>query len=111
MSLWITQLRRGLVELCVLAILRRGEAYGYEIVERLNGDAKLEVSESTVYPILARLHREKHLVQRRVASPNGPPRRYFQLTQAGLHRYERMLEEWESLNSCVHHLAQKGDSQ
>jgi PadR family transcriptional regulator PadR len=77
-------------------------------VERLNADADMDVGESTVYPILARLHREKFPVQRRVASPNGPPRRYFQLTQAGLHYYEHMIGEWESLNLCVYRLTQKG---
>ena len=108
MSTWATQLRRGLVELCVLALLKGEEAYGYEIVERLNAQAKLEVSESTVYPILARLHREKLLAQRRVTSSNGPPRRYFRLTLAGQRHFEEMIGEWESLNSCVYQLTQKG---
>ena len=104
MNAWVAQLRRGLVELCVLAILNKQEAYGYEIVETLNEKAKLEVSESTVYPILARLHRDKHLAQRKVASVSGPPRRYFQLTEAGRLRFAQMTKEWESLNSSVKQL-------
>ena len=71
----------------------------------------MSVSESTVYPILARLKQEGYLKVKAVPSPGGPPRRYFQLTQTGLHHYERMIEEWESLNSCVYRLAQKGIAQ
>ncbi len=108
MSAWATQLRRGLVELCVLALLKDEEAYGYEIVERLNAEANLEISESTVYPILARLHRDKLLAQRRVTSSNGPPRRYFRLTPAGSRHFAEMIREWESLNSCVYQFTQKG---
>jgi hypothetical protein len=54
---WITQFRKGLVELCVMAALRDEEAYGYQIVEKLGQIPGLEVTESTVYPVLARLAR------------------------------------------------------
>ena len=105
-----TELRRGLIELCVLAILKRGESYGYEIVEQLNTQADLEVGESTVYPLLARLRRENLVSHRNVASSSGPPRRYFRLTRAGLRHFEETLREWESLNACVHRLTQTGGS-
>ena len=59
MSPWETQLRKGLVELAVLATMVGGEAYGYGIVERLRGLEGLEFTESTVYPVLARLARER----------------------------------------------------
>lgn len=104
MSAWGTELRRGLVELCVLAVLKRGESYGYGIVEQLNREVELEVGESTVYPILARLNRDGLLSQRRVASPAGPPRRYFRLTSAGHSRIEEMIAELETLNACVQRL-------
>ncbi len=55
MQQWITQFRKGLVELCIMTVLREEEAYGYQIVEQLRGLAGLEVTESTVYPVLARL--------------------------------------------------------
>ena len=80
----------------------------YEIVERLNNEANLDVRESTVYPILARLHRDKYLAQRKIASSSGPPRRYFQLTKAGRLRFEQMTQEWESLNTSVLQLVNKG---
>ena len=56
---WITQLRKGLLEYCVLLVLRRGENYGYEIVQALKRMEDLAVSETTVYPILARLRDER----------------------------------------------------
>jgi PadR family transcriptional regulator PadR len=111
MSSWGTELRRGLVELCVLAILKRGESYGYEIVEHLNAEVDLGVGESTVYPILARLHGKGLLSRRRVASATGPPRCYFQLTRTGLLRFEEMMGEWKSLNSCFQRLNEKGVQQ
>lgn len=111
MNSWGTELRRGLVELCVLAILKRGESYGYGIVEQLNAEVDLGVGESTVYPILARLSRNGLLSRRKMASATGPPRCYFRLTKAGTLRFEEMMGQWESLNSCVQRLTQKGAQQ
>ena len=107
-SIWRTELRRGLVELCVLALLRGGEAYGYQIVERLKNDADLEFTESTVYPILARLHRNKFLSVRRVRSEFGPPRRYFTLTASGRRRLDEMILQWHEVNGRVGQLIEKG---
>lgn len=58
MNTWTTELRRGIVELCVLAALKNSEGYGYEILERLKSRAQLELTESTIYPVLARLSKE-----------------------------------------------------
>ena len=91
---WITQLRKGLVELCVLNLLRRGESYGYEIVQTLQQGGILAVSESTVYPELARLKLEGCLKVRDLPSPGGPPRRYFSLTAAGRARIAEMNACW-----------------
>ena len=104
---WRTELRRGLVELCVLAVLRSGEAYGYQIVEQLKRDADLEFTESTVYPVLARLHREKFLALRRERSSSGPARRYFRLTASGVRRYQEMLGQWRELSAQIARLTHK----
>lgn len=69
MNGWITQLRKGLVELAVLNILAAGENYGYEIVQRLQDIEELTVTESTVYPILSRLTSEGLLKVRVASSP------------------------------------------
>ncbi|HEX8199869.1 MAG TPA: PadR family transcriptional regulator, partial [Isosphaeraceae bacterium] len=94
MDRWETQLRKGVVELAVLAALARGEAYGYGIVERLRGLEGLELTESTVYPALTRLARDGCLAVRTEASPAGPPRRYYRLTADGRRRLRHLAEGW-----------------
>lgn len=100
---WVSQLRKGLTELVVLAALKPGEAYGYELLQRINQFDGLALTESTVYPLLARL-KEEHLVKvRAAASPTGPPRRYYQLTAAGQKRLQEMLEQWREIGNSVDH--------
>ena len=98
---WITQLRKGLVEYCVLTVLRGGESYGYEIVQALRRIEALAVSESTVYPVLSRLREEQFLKVRDVPSPEGPPRRYFSLTAAGRVRLAAMDAYWGQLGLAL----------
>jgi PadR family transcriptional regulator PadR len=106
-AIWRTELRRGLVELCVLSVLRDKEAYGYQIVEQLKEQSDLEFTESTVYPVLARLHREQFLALRHERSTSGPPRRYFRLTASGLRRYHEMVRQWQELRNRVDQLIHK----
>ena len=101
---WITQLRKGLLDYCVLLLLRRGESYGYEIVQELKRLEELAVSESTVYPILGRLRSEKLVKTRDVPSPEGPARRYFSLTALGRLRLAEMNAYWKSLDRALDRL-------
>ena len=101
MNDWVTQLRKGLLEFCVLSLLGDGEAYGYTIVQRLHEVDSLATSESTVYPILARLLKEGYLKVRVAPSPDGPPRRYFSLTVLGRHRVREMGAYWDELNASL----------
>jgi PadR family transcriptional regulator PadR len=97
MSHWETQLRKGLVELAVLATIARGETYGYAIVEQLQALAGLQFTESTVYPVLARLAREGLLATRTEPSPAGPSRRYYRLTTRGQEAYRQMSRSWRTV--------------
>jgi PadR family transcriptional regulator PadR len=104
---WNTQLRKGLAELCVLAAVNGlGEAYGYQLVQYLTNHDGLELTESTVYPLLARLAREGQLNIRSAPSPNGPPRRYYRVTAMGKRSLDTMLHHWrtvgESIQKIVH---------
>ncbi len=108
-SAWTAQLRRGLVELAVLAALRGGEAYGYQLLQRINAHPGLNIHEPTVYPLLARLSRGGFLSTRTGPSPNGPPRRYYQLTKTGVARYEEMLEMWRTASGSLENLISEGD--
>src|SRR5262249_3180878 len=82
-STWETQLRKGVVELAVLATIARGETYGYRIVEDLQARSGLELTESTVYPVLTRLARDGALAGREERSSAGPARRVCPATTAG----------------------------
>jgi PadR family transcriptional regulator, regulatory protein PadR len=110
MRVWLAQMRTGLVEPCVLAALRSGEAYGYQILQRLGAAESLGISESTVYPVLARLAADK-LVRVRVApSPNGPARRYYRLTSLGEARLAEMAASWRQVESVMNGLLKEGQN-
>ena len=101
MDHWETQLRKGVVELAVLATIARGETYGYRIVEQLAGLEGLEFTESTVYPVLTRLAGEGYLAIRTEPSPAGPPRRYYRLTTDGDRHFRRMAESWKTMSRSL----------
>jgi len=101
MRSWTSQLRKGVTELVVLAALRQGEAYGYELLQRINDIDGLSLTESTVYPLLARLKREQFVNVRAAPSPSGPPRRYYKLTSTGRRRLRDMLEQWQAVGTAV----------
>jgi len=110
MRTWVSQLRKGVTELAVLAALRQGEAYGYELLRRINHIEGLALTESTVYPLLARLRREQFVSVRAAPSPSGPPRRYYQLTDAGRQRLEDMRQQWRMVGAAVERLLE-GETQ
>lgn len=102
---WMVQFRKGLVEMCVLsAVSTAGEAYGYQVLQQLSGVKGLELGESTVYPVLARLARQGLLSVRSGQSPNGPPRRYYRLTELGLQRRAEMQQVWQAVVGSVHEI-------
>lgn len=99
---WTAQLKKGLVELCVMGALKDGETYGYEILRHLKDHAdQLAITESAVYPILARLAKEGLVQVRAAPSPAGPARRYYRLTGPGWRRLIEMREYWKNLSTAV----------
>lgn len=99
-----SQMRKGLLELCILGIINREkEAYPSDILEQLK-QANLIVLEGTLYPLLTRLKNAEVLTYRWEESPSGPPRKYFALTKAGLKFYEQLHETWLEISSAVNHL-------
>lgn len=104
MQAWTTQLRKGLVELCVMRLLAAREAYGYQVLQELNAATGMELTESTLYPVLARLARDGLVKAREAASPSGPPRRYYRLTAAGQARLTDLSSQWNQVRDAVDHL-------
>ena len=98
---WEVQLRKGCLELAVLAALWGGRLYGLEILRRLESDSDLVVSEGTVYPLLSRLKTLGLLRSEWVESDAGHPRKYYALTPAGKKRVAEMAAVWEQLSSSM----------
>lgn len=88
------QLRRGVLEACVLTVLRRGDSYGYQLVKDVS--EMIEISESTLYPILKRLESGGLLTVYSVEH-NGRLRRYYRITEAGSQRIKAFIDEWKEL--------------
>ena len=98
---WTTQLRRGVLELCILQILQQRPSYGYGIVTRLETLGPLAAGENTVYPLLRRLKTDKVLEAFLGESPTGPPRQYYRLTVAGREKLVALGAEWDALLHAV----------
>jgi len=98
---WESQLRRGVVELAVLAAVAKEETYGYRIVEQLRQLDGLGFTESTIYPVLTRLASDGVLAVRTEPSPAGPPRRYYRLTAPGQRRLKHLAERWQTVSHSL----------
>lgn len=100
----LTQLRRGAVEYCVLALLRDGDRYGFELVRELSDAGGLVTSEGTIYPLLARLRRDEHVTTFWRESESGPPRRYYRLTGTGRTALDAFTKDWVHFRDSVDRL-------
>lgn len=97
----VSQLRRGALEYCVLALLRDRERYGFELVRSLSEVDGLITTEGTIYPLLARLRKEKLVSTFWEESESGPPRRYYRLTPAGSRSLTEFMHEWRTFRDAV----------
>ena len=97
----LTQLRRGTLEYCVLALLRDGRKYGFELVRTLSAADGMLVSEGTIYPLLSRLRRDQQVTTSWQESEAGPPRRYYELTDAGRRALAEFTDEWIRFQTAV----------
>jgi PadR family transcriptional regulator PadR len=104
----LSQLRRGVIEYCVLAMLQDRELYGVELVRALGEADGLVTSEGTLYPLLARLRREGLVDTTWRESAAGPPRRYYRLTSTGRAALGRFTSEWSRFRSAVDQLLEPG---
>lgn len=106
----LTQLRRGVLEFCVLALLRREEVYGFDLVRRLSDVDGLVTSEGTIYPLLSRLRRDGWVSTTWRESESGPPRRYYAITTTGRHALAGFSSEWQRFRDSVDGLLGTGSS-
>lgn len=100
------QMRKGILEFCILSILNSKEAYPSEVLEKLK-DAKLIVVEGTLYPLLTRLKNMELLTYRWEESTSGPPRKYYSITEKGNQTLETLQTTWNELQHAVDSLTSK----
>lgn len=94
-----TQLKKGALEMCVLAVLAIRDSYAYEIVAQLADG--VDMSEGTIYPLMRRLQNENWVSTYLVESASGPPRKYYKLTSAGSDQLAQMRHDWQTFSDEV----------
>jgi PadR family transcriptional regulator PadR len=95
-----SQMRKGVLEFCILSIIKLGEAYPSDIIDMMKS-ANLHILEGTLYPLLTRLKNAEFLTYRWVESNSGPPRKYFSLTEKGAEFYKELETTWLELAGAV----------
>jgi PadR family transcriptional regulator, regulatory protein PadR len=96
-----TQLLRGVLDLCVLAVMAEEPVYGYELTKRLRERGLSTVGEGSVYPLLGRLEREGLVETYREASNGGPPRKYYRPSAAGRRALQAGIAEWRTTRDAL----------
>ena len=93
------QFKKGVLELCVMALVNDRDYYGYELVNEISEN--IDISEGSLYPILRRLSREGHFETYLEESEGGPPRKYYRITEQGRQRAEEIRKEWDEFLARV----------
>jgi PadR family transcriptional regulator PadR len=96
-----SQLLRGVLDLCLLAVIADEPAYGYEMTKRLRARGLSIVGEGSIYPLLGRLERDGLVETHRAASNGGPPRKYYRASAAGRQALETGVSEWRTARDAV----------
>ena len=105
---WESQLRKGLLDCVILNLLRQGKCHGYEMVRTLKGINGLKIREGNIYPILARLATDGLITSHEERSQDGPPRKYYELTAAGLETIAEMNRHWDSIIESITRIRNEG---
>ncbi|SDY02719.1 PadR family transcriptional regulator [Thermoactinomyces sp. DSM 45892] len=106
-----SQILKGILEGCLLAVIARGETYGYEMIEKLNTYGFTMVSEGSIYPLLIRMRKEGLVTTSEKTLPSGgPKRKYYSLTKKGRERLDDFQERWNEVASSVNCLLEGENS-
>ncbi|KGR78680.1 PadR family transcriptional regulator [Ureibacillus manganicus] len=96
------QFKKGVLNLCVLALVERQDMYGYELVQAISN--QIEISEGSVYPLLRRLTKEGYFTTYLKESTEGPPRKYYQITELGRQNLKELETDWKNFIKGVNEL-------
>jgi PadR family transcriptional regulator, regulatory protein PadR len=102
-----TQFKKGIIELCVLSLVKSRDYYGYELVEEIS--KKVDIAEGTIYPILRRLTLEGYFETYLQESNSGPPRKYYRITKLGKGVQAEQLSTWKDFNKNINSLLKAGE--
>ena len=94
-----TQFRKGVLEICVLALISKKDMYGYEIVQSIS--KVIDVNEGTIYPILRRLTKDEYFETYILESNEGPARKYYKITADGINNLNKLVREWKEFVGAV----------
>jgi PadR family transcriptional regulator, regulatory protein PadR len=111
MNAFGSQLRRGVIQFCVLALLDRRAHYGFELVQQLSRAEGLLISEGTIYPLLSRLRKDGLVETEWRESKSGPPRKYYRLTQHGTDALNQYRHQWQLFRDAVDGLVVAGQQE
>src|SRR5699024_2715118 len=100
------QFKKGVLELCVLVLLDKQDRYGYELVQKIS--EQISISEGSVYPLLRRLTKDGYFTTYLQESTEGPPRKYYKLTDQGRVFLHQLLAEWETFSKGVNQIIKEG---
>ncbi|MCK4260322.1 MAG: PadR family transcriptional regulator [Halanaerobiales bacterium] len=103
------QFKKGVLELCVLTMLSRKDCYGYELVKEIS--KKISIAEGTIYPLLRRMKNEDYVTTYLQESLEGPPRKYYKLTDIGIEMKEQLNKEWMTFTIKVNKLLEGRDEE
>lgn len=101
------QFKKGVLEICVLALLDRKDCYGYELVNDIS--KAVTISEGTIYPLMSRLKKEGYVTTYLKESQEGPPRKYYKLTESGISISNQLQNEWLEFSEAVNKLLKGSD--
>ncbi|MFC0190085.1 PadR family transcriptional regulator [Fictibacillus aquaticus] len=100
------QFKKGALELCVLILISKKDQYGYELAQSIS--SKIEVAEGTLYPLLRRLTKEEYVSTYLAESTEGPPRKYYYLTEKGAAYMRVLIDEWKQFSNAVNEFIVEG---
>jgi len=101
---WQSQLKKGTLSFIVLLVIDEGELYGYELIEKIKAQTKIEIAEGTLYPLMNRLKADLLLDSKWVEQETGIPRKYYLLTDSGKRTLEEMKMQWININNVIKNL-------
>jgi PadR family transcriptional regulator PadR len=104
-----SQLLKGVLDMCLLALIAEEPTYGYEMVDKLQRRGLELVSEGSIYPLLSRLQKKGYIEGQFVESTGGPPRKYYRIAAAGTHQLDEWTHEWRRLSQGVEEILGGGD--